>query len=366
MIIKYKENGSYLYDKNEDKCENNITSLKINNNKKTYFENLTIVNTTTTFISSIYENLNQITKYKLSKDMKLRKKIILFLMEESNKVSSNCSIIDSNNSSKIKINNSLYVHERSNSCSYTFSKHHLKSQNSKYDEDRSFMFSYSKEESLIKDMKPIRQIKRNSSKFSKLDDSTRHLSPEINKSNILKKKRSLFKTSDLNSSGKSICKIGTEKFEFEKNKNGKKKETIQNLKNSTEEGELNFYGKLKTLRGNNNFAMISSNNDFLKSPKKNNYLDIISHNILENRKTLNNPQEFYMDFFSNIVQRSINKRKKYNKSRKETYTKKTGEVNKRRNTIHKYLSNNNDDQKIKKKWNTKRRSTPNIVVKHCW
>ena len=108
---------------------------------------------------------------------------------------------------------------------------------------------------------------------------------------------------------------------------------------------------MKTLRGNNknihNIAKVS-NNELVKNSKKNNYLDIISHNISESRQTLKNPQEFYMGLFSNIVQKTINDRKRYNKSRKELTSKKIEEFNKNKITNHRNLSDNDNDQKIKR------------------
>ena len=120
---------------------------------------------------------------------------------------------------------------------------------------------------------------------------------------------------------------------------------------------------MQTLHGNsNNIATINCRNDLLKSPVKKSYLDMISQNILENKQALNNPQEFYMGFFTNIVQEGINKRKKTIKRKKEVNSKKNGEINKSRVRNHNFLSDNNDNGKIKNKGARKRAySTRNLI-----
>ena len=128
---------------------------------------------------------------------------------------------------------------------------------------------------------------------------------------------------------------------------------------------------MKTLRGNNslrgnnynNIATFSNNNELLRSPSKKSYLDMISHNIFENRQTLNNPKEFYMDFFTNLVQKKMNMMKKVVKNKKETSKRKSGENSKNRIRNNNYLFNNNDKEEIRKKRIIKRPSTPKEVVK---
>ena len=89
---------------------------------------------------------------------------------------------------------------------------------------------------------------------------------------------------------------------------------------------------------------------------------MISHNILEDRQTLNNPQEFYMDFFTNIVQKKFNERKKFSKVRSEVNLKKIDEVNKNRIRYNKSLFDKND-RKIKNKCIKKKQLSTNNVLK---
>ena len=50
--------------------------------------------------------------------------------------------------------------------------------------------------------------------------------------------------------------------------------------------------------------------------KKNNYLNVISHNICEHRETLRNPCEFYAGFFANIIEKQKNVDKRFKKMSK--------------------------------------------------
>ena len=358
IIMKCVDNQFTLGGKNEKKCENDENSLKINDKKITNFENLSIVNTISATISSIYENLNQMAKYKFSRDVNLRKKMTNFLIEELNKISSNNSFV-SNFFPKIKFNNPSSAHQSPKKSIETSPKYKIKSKNPDIEgEIFSSMTSKKEEFSEFKDNKSLHQIEKHSPKVSK-SDSLNYLTPVLNKSNILKKNYSLFKTLHHHSFLKNDSKNRTEKsFEIIK-KRYKSKRSAQNLayfspdKEEKEDKELNFYGKMKTMRRySNNILTIRKNNRLLSTPKKNNYLDIISHNINENRKTLNNPQEFYMGFFANIVQNSMNqnnicKGKRSIKSKKDINIKKIGEVNKNRSRNLKLLFDNNDEGKIK-------------------
>ena len=204
-------------------------------------------------------------------------------------------------------------------------------------------------------------MKRNSLKISKLDDM-KYMTPILNKSNISKRNYDLFKDSNQYSSLQSIYRDTEKSFEDVRKKHGKKKEIIQNLADVSEDEELNFYGKMKTLhKYSNNIATINNHNELMKNKKRNSYLDVISHNIIENRQTLNNPQEFYTGFFTNIVQKRINKRKKSNKSKKDVN--RILEVNKNKIRNNKYLFDNNDEEKTKNRRTIKRPSSTFCVTK---
>ena len=341
LIMIYINNQDSLNSKNEKKYENACHSLNFYDKKTKNFENLSIVNTATATISSIYDNLNEITKFKFSKDINLRKKTIQFLMEESKQISSNYSVFVTNFSPKIKKNNSVLVQHNSNKYSDITSKHKIKLRNSSNEEGHSSIISLNKE--LFSDKNMI-QMEKNSSKISRLK-YRKQRSSDPNKRSFPKTNYNQFKNTIFHRSLRNVCSYKTEKIFGNTSKNGSiKKKSMKNLDCVPEDKELNFYGKMRTLRGNNtnnNIATIN-NNEILKSPTKKNYLDKISQNILENRQTLNNPQEFYMDFFTNIVQEKINKRKKFAKSKKDVNTKKNNEVNKVKIRSRKSIFDKND------------------------
>ena len=363
MEIKYKDNGFKINNGKEIKCENDKYSVKNDDKKTKTFENLSKVNATNTTIISIYGNINQISKYKFSKDINLRKKTIQFLKEESNKYSSIYTVVDSN-----IVNNSLFINRYAKN-SKEISSHKIKSKNSNYDEDYKFMISLNKDEfSESKDTKSIHQTERNSSKLSKLD-SIRHLSPQLNKSNNSKINYALL---TMNHKSSKKCAYRNQIFKLFENvrkKSSKKKEYIHNLADSPDDQELNFYGKIKTLsinnnninNKNNNITTISNNNEVFKNFNKKSYLDMISQNIEQNQQTLKNPQEFYTELFANIVQKGINNRRKSDKNKKEVNAKKFFEFNKSKIRNNKYIDN--EEGKIKNSGTIKKRGTTKDVIK---
>ena len=80
--------------------------------------------------------------------------------------------------------------------------------------------------------------------------------------------------------------------DIHKNDSKKFKNTIiKTFKKST-----SFLSNRKISKGNNN----------QNEKKKVNYLNVISRNISENRKTLKNPGEFYAGFFASIIEKQKN------------------------------------------------------------
>ena len=121
---------------------------------------------------------------------------------------------------------------------------------------------------------------------------------------------------------------------------------------------------MQTLKNNNIVTVNNNNNNQLsKNQKRDSYLDVISNNILENRQTLKNPQEFYMGLFTNIVQKRINKRKRSHKINNRVNTKKFDGDDKSEAGNQKYAFDNSDERKVIKTMATRRQSAPNIVMK---
>ena len=260
--------------------------------------------------------------------MNLKRRTIQFLMEETNKICNIYSRINSNISPNTKINNPFYQYSKRRLSS--ISKHKVKAKNSNYDEEHPSMTSLSKD-----DFSEFNhQNEKNSSKISK--GNKRYMSPDINRSKMARKNYDILKTSNIHKSMQNLYGNVTERLsENIKKKFCKRKYSMQNLRDAPE--ELNFYGKMKTMHGNN-ITTVNNNKESFKSPSKRGYLDMISHNILESRQTLNNPEEFYKELFANIVQKKFNKRKKSGKIKKEV---------KNKIRSNKYLFDSNDRGKIK-------------------
>ncbi len=79
---------------------------------------------------------------------------------------------------------------------------------------------------------------------------------------------------------------------------------------------MSFYTKMKTIRNNKNLNDIN-NKSFIANPKKITLMDQISQNIQKNKQNLNNPEEYFSGFFSNILQRKKTISKKPQKSAKK-------------------------------------------------
>jgi hypothetical protein len=81
--------------------------------------------------------------------------------------------------------------------------------------------------------------------------------------------------------------------------------------------EMSFYTKMKTIRNNKNLND-NNNNSLIYKPQKTNLMDQISQNIQKNKQNLNNPEEYFSGFFSNILQRKKTISKKPQKMAKKS------------------------------------------------
>ena len=268
-------NNSSSNSPNNNSLKNNNSNINFpnknysfkNNNHNNIFSNLSISISTNITINSSYENIDSVTKNKFSKDINFQKRIIQLVIDEYFLYENDNTRYTKNNTNVIpviKINNSCYSPppKRNNKNSMNLQPLSPTSQKSKS------------------------RKSRNDLKINLLNISNPHISKknERNKSGIIKS----FRTNFFNTSMKNLPKIQGK---------SSKKLLYSNEKN---EDELSFYNKMKTLRGSTNNIITVP-----KDKKKINYLDKINHNINENTETLNNPQEFYTKFFTNILQNQI-------------------------------------------------------------
>ena len=306
-IFDQKSNSSSISSNKNERNVNVCCSSKLNeendckifkhqsSNTNKYFDNLSIISIFSTTINSSYDNFNYFTNYQFSKDLGLQQKTFRFIKEKCLRFTNtlNKTNIDplikhnlfTNIKKKNKPNNSINASPQLN---------HKKSR-----KENEFLSVINKE------------TKRNSSfvsnikkKISKTPIKERNKLIHLNSSNPYFTKKSKNDSAII----KSSCNISDNEnsnldvVNNNEKKNNVKKSSKNNI-NNPEETELNFYGKMKTLRGSNirNIKSVITQNN-RKNKRKMSYMDMISNNILENRQTLENPQEFYTGLFTDLVQ----------------------------------------------------------------
>ena len=244
-------------DNNSNKCiESNISKNKkfkisiIKNEKILFntFDNLSTRNESSFQLNSSYENINNITKNKYIKDNNLQMKTKQFLVKECSgpKMESQSSniLLLKNNEGQIILNN------KSRSIFF----------NNELEQDKTSVNSLDKSKMISK------RSNNKDSKSSKEDDK---------------------------------CNTGKNKKE--------KNEELSKVRTKTPDSFRMGFGK-NTTRHFNDIAS-SPRKTRCKSPKRrkvggyivNEKLDIINKNMNVANKNINNPDEFYMDLFNNII-----------------------------------------------------------------
>ena len=111
-----------------------------------------------------------------------------------------------------------------------------------------------------------------------------------------------------------------------------------------EDEEMSFYTKMKTIRNCKKNDVIY-NNSFVAKPNKFILLYQISKNIHNNKQNLNNPEEYFSGFFSNILQRKKTISKKQFKGNKKTSNYNISNI-KRTSTSSEVINRNNITNKF--------------------
>ena len=257
-----------------------------------YFNNLSITNTFSTTINSSYNNFNLFTKCQFSKDTELQLKTFRFIKEECLHFVN--SLNKANNDPLIKQN--LYINNKKKKNIYNHVSISPKLKPKRSRKEGEFLSVVNKEEkinssfsSLVK-KRVCKSPKKDRTKLIHLNSSSSHASRKAKKDSVIIRLSNLISDNDNNNYDVSN--------NIEKKCNEKK--LTKNNTSNHEDTELNFYGKMKTLRGSN-IKGIAQNTT--KNKRKMTYMDLISNNINKNRQTLNNPQEFYTGLFTDIVQK---------------------------------------------------------------
>ena len=88
---------------------------------------------------------------------------------------------------------------------------------------------------------------------------------------------------------------------FLKKRTSKRGNLNLNLKLNDDE-EMSFYTKMKTIRNMKNTTISNDRKSFISKPKEYSLMDQISQNIQNNKQNLNNPEEYFSGFFTNLLQ----------------------------------------------------------------
>ena len=273
---------------NFKKTINNYEDNKLNKTKKDkrFFKDLSISQIQNITIFSSYDNLNALTKYNFYKDLNLQDKIKQFLLDECfpNKlISLSYDKRSAKNKLKILKTNDSFNNNKSlkNSIIRNDKSPNLLSVNNIINNENNpqlIDFNFKKHS-------------RSSSKKDKLKNRF-HSNKSIRPINF-QKKSFIFKSSSYT----NLIKINNMNTNgFDEKKEGKY------FKNNFSKFSNKYTSPL--IRGK------LANNNSPNEKKKINYLDVISHNIYEDRQTLKNPCEFYAGFFANILEKQKNDFKK--------------------------------------------------------
>ena len=282
-ILKVEK--SAVFGDEENNSSNDVSkesNNKANKEKINSFSNLSTTNEKSFQLDSIYENINKITDNKYSKSIPLQSKTKRFLLNEC---------LDNNN----------------NSCKLVNKNYQSK---------------------VISKFNSIKSIKNNFD-FGKNEKSVNSLnSIEINSNK---------------SDNDTIEQKAIKNKNF--NEDNKEKDKVVVKPKRIDSVMTNFNLKLPTISDND----CSIKKVRCKSPKKkkvgeifvNKKLDLINQNIKGANKNINNPEEFYMDFFNDIIRKGtieikeekvINKAETFKKTLNFSYDSKKG-INKSKSNL---------------------------------
>ena len=302
-------NISKLLDKNKSKIslikEDFDTKLSKNYDliKSSRFSNFYSITSTSFSINSIYDNMNKLTGYKLHRDLYLQKKIKNYILDECFFQTNSINFNRRSNFNLVPLGEKKKkVNQRFGSFQPSITRNSVGKNN-----------SYMKISNNDETPKHKKIIMRNSLKFRQkrvysIDNSNiinkfhqNHLEGGKNQKN--QKKRRIGSTDFRqinNNSFFNYSNISNKNIPLVQGENNiylKKKSSKRTALKLIEDEEMSFYAKMKTIRNKN------TSNSFVTNPKKFSLMDQISQNIQNNKQNLNNPEEYFSGFFSNILQR---------------------------------------------------------------
>ena len=323
---------------NIDNKDDNISNNKNNEslNKINKFLNLNNSKTISFTIDSMYENLNQLSKYKFQTNSLLRLQTKKFILSQ---------LFSKQNSLE-------FLNIKTNKNSVNFSPHHKN-----LNKIGSIQYKKQYNSTISNDMDSIPKSKEKNMKlkrFYSIDYLNKPIFYQKDKTNdqnkIKKNKRKslyLFKNK-LNKIGTNPIKFTniSEKENFYKN-TGVKRTYIHNTISELDDESL--HSRHKTYRKGPKNKDKEENVSPPSIPKKLNIEEQISENIEKNKQNLNNPEEYFCGFFNDILQ----KKKTMRNSR----------MNKEKRNLNYFFKNkegNNNITSFKNKDNPENEIIPNI------
>ena len=302
-------NKGFITSMNNDFTENDYKKNNlenINNNENNFLEinkffedkktNLSIESNIQIELLSIYENINLLAKYKYynNEPLQLKIKNILEKESESKNISFSCSSdsININNNSDYKdyMNKSLRIMNIPNTNkkkSISSSKLIIKRTNTNNNSVNNFCLNSPKRGKMEYNKRCSSYIKRNNN--SDIDDKL--------ESELIRKKKHI---QTKNNSSLNIIEI--------------KKYTEANITSKSLKNHLSKDND-KTYNRNKNKTLLITNQDFFKKKKKDNLLSKINSNIKKSNQNLNNPDEFYSNYFQKLLKRKKKNMGKEDKKR---------------------------------------------------
>jgi len=312
-----KNNTNLNLSKLLEKDKNKLTDITHNNNdnskisknsdllKSSRFSNLYTTTSISFSIKSLYENMNKLTGYRL-KDKYLQKKIKNYILDKCFFQTNSINYHKNNNFHcnspqerirSIKNNETSKRNSRNSNSSSMIARNSSYLGVNKYNEEkpkkiklRNSLKTRKKRIFSTDNQFFVNQFENQKSieiqKYPKKMRKSINMRPLTNNNNI-----SFLNYSNI--SNRKIYLQQDDSFLF-------KKKTSKRTMKINDDEEMSFYTRMKTIRNNKNNI---NNNSYIAKPQKLNLMDQITQNIQKNKQNLNNPEEYFSGFFSNILQR---------------------------------------------------------------
>ena len=315
-LLDKKSNTSLIKDDNNSKISKNSDLIK-----SSRFSNLYNSTSVSFTINSIYENVNKLTGYRIQKDLFLQQKLKNYILDEcffqTNSINygrntTNYKITSTEDKKKTLMNNA---------------RNSLQSRNSKFSKSSSIVgnvssclpfYKMGEEESKHKKIRTRNSVKvrkkriysiDNNSVIKKFHQNQKSIEIEKSQKNHKRKRRNtnVFRQQIGNNNNASALNysnisnihaiVPQEETSFLKKKTAKRPALKLN-----DDEEMSFYTKMKTIRNMKNNTNIE-HKSFIAKPKEFSLMDKITQNIQKNKQNLNNPEEYFSGFFTNLLQR---------------------------------------------------------------